>query len=803
MMKKLFLLAAFASALPALAAYETNFPAGTKINNDNARAVNAVKLDDQSAAVSQATDRVLYHDLSATAIFTAKAGTAVKPAMDWTGTWMHGYLYIDLDSDGSFDPKSELVSFTYLGGRNSIAQAAEANCGPADLPEFIMPDLKPGDYRMRYIVDWDSTDPKGRNTADNKITTNNGAITDVTLRITEAAPAPSTGNYDVNFPADAKITHSDNPIRRLKGFTLSSATAGAQTVNVGQQDDLLLYHDRTATEIAATYGEPISLSLDWTGRGWMNTYIYIDRNSDGVFDSQVASNGGALGGSDLIAFSNFSFKNSAAVPNDNGNVIAMPNFYVPDALEPGQYRARLKIDWDNIDPAGSDDILTHGGAITDFTLTVAEEFKVANINQMPLNCIMLSTSGQPLAETAVQGLDFTFKILPTLPGFAADKLIVRHGPADALTDTEFELGDDGIALIPGSAIDSDDITIYAIFTEQEDSEWTKVWGDEFNTGTLDARRWDYHPRYGATWNRLIATGIKQQKLVNKFEDGCYNAYCIKTPEEFTNETAEMISGAIYSQGKFDFHYGKIEARIKTRPHVGNFPAFWLMPSTNAEGGWPLSGEIDIWEQVNNDNVAHATIHSGWKNWSSDLKWETGPKKSSPTGTHAQNVDAAKWHVFALEWDEEQLRWYVDGVHVFTYTNQHYSEPGTNYTEQVCWPFYKNFYVILNQSVGKPGGWAKAPDTNFEYKTQFDYVRVYKKNGDKNMTSITSDNGDDPDFFVALPEKGENPPVKIENISTESEESPIYFDINGRRISAPRAGGVYIRKCGTQVSKVIL
>lgn len=796
MIKKLFPLAvAVISSIPAFAAYETNYSPDTKIANNSPRALKAVSLDEQSAAVGQNTDHLLYHDLSAEAVFNAEPGVIVKPAMDWDGTWMHGYLYIDLNNDGEFDSAAELISYTHYHGHNSTGNLSAESCGATNLPAFIVPALKAGDYRMRYIVDWDSNDPKGRNTADNSILTNNGAIADVTLRITADAPEAAKGDYAINYPADTKITHTGNPARRLISLSLNSAQTGNQDIPVGQDENLLLYHDNSNMEVVAVHGEQYNLNMNWTSDRWMNTYLYIDRDNNGIFEAAVAPDGSACGGSDLIAYSNYKTFNSVGVKTENGNVVPLPAFYIPENLEPGTYRARFKLDWDNIDPAGSDNIVSDGGAIVDFSLTVANEVHLTALRQMPLNCLLLTAQGQPLAENIVSGFDLTVKAVPTVPGFAADKLIVRHGEGETLTDTEIPLDADGHAVIPGSIIDADQITVYALFEEQADSEWTKVWGDEFNSGKMDSKRWSYHPRWGTnTWNRFIAETTAAQKHVNLFEDGCYHPYCVKTPDEMNtgaDKGKEMISGAIYSAGKFTFHYGHIEARVKTNPHTGNFPAFWLMPKSNAEGGWPNSGEIDIWEQINAANQAHSTIHSAWGNQTKGAPGQVSPKK-----TNAYNCDATQWHVYALEWDENELRFYVDGVHHFTYANKHYSD--SKYTEKECWPFYKDFYIILNQSVGR-GDWAANPDVNFEYNTKFDYVRVYKKKGDKNMTSTLKNNGDDPDFYKQL---GDEPDDAIENIEAETGEV-MFYDLNGRRIAIPAAGGVYIRKSGTKVEKIIL
>ncbi len=841
MTKKLLLLAAAAGlALPAMAAYELNYPADTKITKtfSPSRSLNAVLLGEQSATVGQGSDKLLYHDLTASAVFTAEPGAVVKPSMDWTGKWMNGYLYIDLDGNGEFET-TELVSATYYKGHDSTGNSAPDSGGAKDLPAFVVPALKAGDYRMRYVVDWDSLDPKGSTVEGNDIVSNGGAIADVTLRIEADAPE-AKGNYETNYPADAQITHSGNPARRLLGLTLSSATTGSQDIAVGQDQDLLLYHDCTNQELLALHGEPLTLAMNWTSDRWMNTYFYIDRDGNGIFDNQIAPSGKACGGSELIAFSNYNKVNSKGTANDDGNVVPLPAFYLPDNLPVGTYRCRFKLDWNNIDPKGSvadpdasaNGILADGGAIVDFNLTVVAEVSQTAVRLEPLNCLVMTAAGQPVRETCMSGTDLALKVSPVVPGFWGDKIIVRHGDGENVEDTEIEINADGTVTIPGSLIDCAKITVFALFDEMDDSEWTKVWGDEFNDGKMDSKRWKYHPNWGSTWNRYVPAGAPQQKMVNIFEDGYYNAHCIPTPEDIRadkdniDHDKKMISGAIYSQGNFTFHYGRVEARIKTGPHSGNFPAFWMMPATNAEGGWPLSGEIDIWEQINTSNQAHSTIHSGWT-----TKQYGAPGKNSPTSTHAYNADMNEWHVYAAEWDENELRFYVDGVHHFTYTNQHYSNG--QYTENVCWPFYKDFYIILNQSVGN-GSWAANPDFTHSYKTLFDYVRVYKKKGDNYMTRTIKDNGDDPNFYAPYV-PGEDPGVdpgvdpvdpgvdpvdpgvdpvdpgtdpddpnqsSISSVDADA-ASVTYFDMNGRRIARPAAGGVYIRKSGNSISKVIL
>lgn len=257
--------------------------------------------------------------------------------------------------------------------------------------------------------------------------------------------------------------------------------------------------------------------------------------------------------------------------------------------------------------------------------------------------------------------------------------------------------------------------VFALLPEGEQREqhrWRYVWGDEFTTeaneyAKPDATKWGTPTRYASAWNRFIADTDSTSFL----RDGYYHARCFANPDRTTDKVA-MLSGAIQSSGRYSFCYGRVEARIKTTRHSGNFPAFWMMPQDNS-AGWPNAGEIDIWEQINRDNYAHHTIHT---NWSYNLGKKNAPKSSS---NEWANMD--EWHVYALEWDETQLRWYLDGEQVFSYSKK---VADADALSKGQWPFDKPFYIILNQSVGN-GSWAANPDEGFVYETLFDYVRVYQ------------------------------------------------------------------------------
>ncbi len=78
-----------------------------------------------------------------------------------------------------------------------------------------------------------------------------------------------------------------------------------------------------------------------------------------------------------------------------------------------------------------------------------------------------------------------------------------------------------------------------------------------------------------------------------------------------------------------------------------------------------------------------------------------------------------FHLYAVEWEAQQVRFYVDSTLYATFTP-------ANLPAGSPWEFNKPFFILLNVAVG--GGWPGAPDgtTQFPQQMLVDYVRVYQK-----------------------------------------------------------------------------
>ena len=176
---------------------------------------------------------------------------------------------------------------------------------------------------------------------------------------------------------------------------------------------------------------------------------------------------------------------------------------------------------------------------------------------------------------------------------------------------------------------------------------------------------------------------------------------------------DYTSARLKTQGLFSQQYGKMEARLKVPRGQGIWPAFWMLGDAFATEGWPECGEIDIMENVGYEPaVIHGTLHGPGYSGGGGLQGSY----EHPDG----KAFADDFHVYAVEWTPQEIRWFIDGEHYHTRTRD---DAGVN-----RWAFDGPFFLILNVAVG--GEWPGYPDetTVFPQRMVIDYVRVYRDPG---------------------------------------------------------------------------
>lgn len=235
--------------------------------------------------------------------------------------------------------------------------------------------------------------------------------------------------------------------------------------------------------------------------------------------------------------------------------------------------------------------------------------------------------------------------------------------------------------------------------------WTLVWSDEFDgaAGTApDPNKWVYDLGAGGWGNQELENYTDTRE--NSYLDGSGNLVIESrqpTPGQYT-------SARLKTQTKFAVEYGKIQARIKLPAGQGIRPAFWML---GTGGAWPDSGEIDIMENIGREpDMAHGTVHgpgySGGKGIGQSYSLLAGQRF------------ADDFHVFAVEWAENSIQFFVDD-HLY-----HTVTPGS-IPKGAAFVFNHPFFLLLNVAVG--GSWPGNPDATSSFPQQMlvDYVRVYQ------------------------------------------------------------------------------
>lgn len=240
-----------------------------------------------------------------------------------------------------------------------------------------------------------------------------------------------------------------------------------------------------------------------------------------------------------------------------------------------------------------------------------------------------------------------------------------------------------------------------------------LWNDEFKGNTLDDTIWSREVHApGWTNNELQEYTTSED---NAFvQDGILT---IKAIETETENGKYYTSARLATQFKKDFTYGKVVVRAKVPEGRGLWPAIWMMPSESSiYGDWPRGGEIDIMEILGNDTtLAYSTIHYGVPHAEKQGRYSLLSGKFSDD-----------FHEFSVEWEPNELRFYVDG-NLTNVVNDWFSSYENMEAEPYPAPFDQDFYVILNLAVG--GDWPGSPDglTDFDNAEFYvDYVRVYQK-----------------------------------------------------------------------------
>lgn len=230
-----------------------------------------------------------------------------------------------------------------------------------------------------------------------------------------------------------------------------------------------------------------------------------------------------------------------------------------------------------------------------------------------------------------------------------------------------------------------------------------VWQDDFSgTSSRLNDNWRYENWAPGFVNHELQRYLPDDRRTSYTQDGSLYIVARKDGDQ-------VISARMNS--RMSWLYGYFEAAIWLPKGKGTWPAFWMMPDDQSKG-WPACGEIDIMEEVGVDaEITSSSIHCESYNHVKNTQ-----KTASRKTPGAEN----EYHVYALEWTQDYIRTYVDGVLLLDFPNDKAGRDST-------WPFNKKFYLTLNLAWGGDwGGYAGVDENALPCTMRVDYVRVYKK-----------------------------------------------------------------------------
>jgi beta-glucanase (GH16 family) len=245
-------------------------------------------------------------------------------------------------------------------------------------------------------------------------------------------------------------------------------------------------------------------------------------------------------------------------------------------------------------------------------------------------------------------------------------------------------------------------------------QWTVVWQDEFE-GPVGS------PPDPKRWKHQIGEDMWGNKELEYYTDSANNSaldgdgHLLITALQEAAGSKMYTSARLTTNGLFTRLYGRFEARMRLARGRGLWPAFWMMGDDFDQIGWPTAGEIDVMEQRGSDlGYVWGSLHG--PGYSDRLDVFTTRVGRVPEGV---DVD---FHVYAVEWDPENVVFLIDDVPYFQLT------PARR-PSYARWVYDHPFFMIINMAVG--GEFAGNPDetTVFPHTIAIDWVRVSARQGD--------------------------------------------------------------------------
>jgi beta-glucanase (GH16 family) len=241
-----------------------------------------------------------------------------------------------------------------------------------------------------------------------------------------------------------------------------------------------------------------------------------------------------------------------------------------------------------------------------------------------------------------------------------------------------------------------------------------AWSDEFNGprgSRPNRRKWTFETGYGWGDGELQSYTARR---ANASLDGKGHLAIRARRERYTGadrRTANYTSARMSSRARFEFAYGRVEARIRVPGGRGLLPAFWALGTDVDRVGWPAAGEVDLMEvHGGKPFTVHGTLHGP----------RAGGGHYALAATRRSRVPLTSgFHVYGVSWRPGRIVFRLDGA-VYAVRTRADLSGGAR------WRFDHPFYLLFTLAVGPR--WLGEPDstTRFPATMLVDWVRVWRR-----------------------------------------------------------------------------
>jgi beta-glucanase (GH16 family) len=219
-----------------------------------------------------------------------------------------------------------------------------------------------------------------------------------------------------------------------------------------------------------------------------------------------------------------------------------------------------------------------------------------------------------------------------------------------------------------------------------------LWDEEFDEFWLDTSKWNVQDNGDGYQSCCLYDG---QQYYTPDNVTVQNGLLRLLSQKRNFGGKHYTSGAVTTEKKFSFLYGRIDVRARLPISKGYWPGIWMLSDGNEKN------EIDLMELLGKDPaLVYVTTHQDQRQVDQYLH-------------RLQRTDYSQgFHTFSMLWTTSALTFYIDGLQVGTTTRAVPHQP---------------MYLLICTTIGDASDWPGAPDASsrFPQYNDIDYVRVYQ------------------------------------------------------------------------------